>query len=1395
VKRHALMALLMPLISTASAFSLAADKSHVAVPAMMGNAKMGLLCAQAPEFASRDCQTTVIPDNGRTRALFPYIPEQYNLLYRDEDSRLFSQFSGYPFVVKHQDGVCSLENAAVITRKNTVDYPVYNYTCDGAAQESADLSRVQVNYIGAGVFQTENDAHFYGGITMDILHKEFAAMYPNTTVPCDSEAEYCLEQLNVVVNGSSEPYSSAWKDGRVLLGRGIIGNGGFSHATSLDIIAHETGHALLTWNSTIGYENNDTAAIQEAFADLTAVLVRNEFYKKLQAGGEQNFIESDAHQQLSTDGNFYYAMAWDKYVQNRALRYLYSPMTDGKSIDDWRDIEIETPGPHYQAGIFNRFFYRLSISEGWDIAKTFRLTMKAAQSCFVENTTFEHAAFCLIDAAEEQDKARVSAKLQEVGLIPTNSLVNNLDFSIERLYTSINYALAEPEQAELSALNIRLNEKPLYQWKSNYNTQSQFNAIKRAQLNLESGEHILSIETTNTQGETKTGHRLLSIFADPWCQPETGNILSNQLSVNGEDFVLEQSYTFLAPLNAWYQQSLGEFELHNISADKVLSVFYDLNRDRQFSDDEKVLSTTEYNTAIKLPNVDAVPGDMLVRMRVDDADASACAKNELSQSVDLKVHIEAGTPSTPIDFSHKQVEQTLKLVVTPSYANNTLFRWILPEQIIEQTASELEKAINAQGAYVIALEHVENDKVLSRATKQIELIADPNLVIACEAQNTKCVLSASHNSQNAAVEYKWTLAGEQITKQDNQSFTYDFAGYGEFDVALTMAYIDGTAEFSTNTRVTLEESLPDLSLTVGKQVNSLITLQASSEFDERYSLNWLIGGELQSSHEKNITYEFVSAQMVTLQLLKAGNVVKEVTQMVTPKADLNLEIKCEAQGTQCTFSMSHDAQQANVEYRWVLAGEELTKQDNQSFTYDFAGYGEFDVALTMAYIDGTAEFSAQTKIVLTESLPSLNFVVGKQINSLITLQASSEFDERYSLNWLIGDELQSSHEKNISYEFVSAQMVTLQLLKAGNVVKEVEQLVTPVSEPNLTIQCVVSGTQCELSVEHDLADVDLTYQWSLNGEKISKTSSEAFNYDFTNYGEFKISLILQVFDSNAEFATSTVVQIQEPEPLPEVNFNISQFNNTFTFALKSALPAEFEITIVIDGQEYVLENGQLQIEQQSDASSYVYLLKKAGQIVDQQTHDLQRATVPNLDFKCVADGLSCQFSATHDADTQVAEYVWSIGEVQEPVTTLEPNYVMQFLESGEYSVLLTVVIESGARFTIQKMVTVDEAPYEDVAISFSQHNATLKLETENSDSLSGQYQFVWLLNGEQTTAKQLETELATLATDYVVKLQVLLAGEVVKEVSQTIYVFEDIGLDFAWKSSSDSPLKFAFQSL
>ena len=42
-------------------------------------------------------------------------------------------------------------------------------------------------------------------------------MYPNTAVPCELGAEYCLQQLNVVVHGNAAKYTSSWTDGRVLL--------------------------------------------------------------------------------------------------------------------------------------------------------------------------------------------------------------------------------------------------------------------------------------------------------------------------------------------------------------------------------------------------------------------------------------------------------------------------------------------------------------------------------------------------------------------------------------------------------------------------------------------------------------------------------------------------------------------------------------------------------------------------------------------------------------------------------------------------------------------------------------------------------------------------------------------------------------------------------------------------------------------------------------------------------------------------------------------------------------------------------------------------------------------------------------------------------------------------
>ena len=59
-------------------------------------------------------------------------------------------------------------------------------------------------------------------------------------------------------------------------------------------------------------------------------------------------------------------------------------------------------------------------------------------------------------------------------------------------------------------------------------------------------------------------------------------------------------------------------------------------------------------------------------------------------------------------------------------------------------------------------------------------------------------------------------------------------------------------------------------------------------------------------------------------------------------------------------------------------------------------------------------------------------------------------------------------------------------------------------------------------------------------------------------------------------------------------------------------------------------------------------------------------------------------------------------------------------------------------------------------------------------------------------SKSALTELLTLTTDYTLKQQLLMVGRQVKEFSQTIYVYEDIGLDFTWQSNSENSLLFSF---
>ena len=74
-----------------------------------------------------------------------------------------------------------------------------------------------------------------------------------------------------------------------------------------------------------------------------------------------------------------------------AVRYLNNPPLDGYSIDHVEDY-YDGMDVHYSSGIFNKAFYLIATSRGWNTRMAFDIFCKANMDYWTPSTTFQQGA-------------------------------------------------------------------------------------------------------------------------------------------------------------------------------------------------------------------------------------------------------------------------------------------------------------------------------------------------------------------------------------------------------------------------------------------------------------------------------------------------------------------------------------------------------------------------------------------------------------------------------------------------------------------------------------------------------------------------------------------------------------------------------------------------------------------------------------------------------------------------------------------------------------------------------------------------------------------------------------------------------------------------------------------
>ncbi len=256
-----------------------------------------------------------------------------------------------PLDVVQSGSTCTLDSANVAT---------YNYNGSAIAPSgpwSFTCPR-NTNHAVNDAFAPMNDAHFFGNVVFN-MYKDYLNLRP-------------ISQKLAMRVHYANAYENAFWDGTAM----HFGDGAntFYPLVSLDVAAHEVSHGFTEQNSGLIYTNM-SGGMNEAFSDMAGEAA--EFY----ARGSNDWLVGA------------------EIVKNGvASRYFEDPTKDGKSIGH---ASKYTPGlnTHYSSGVYNRAYYNLAKTVGWDTKKAFQVMAHANDIYWTTNSTFDQGACGVAQAA------------------------------------------------------------------------------------------------------------------------------------------------------------------------------------------------------------------------------------------------------------------------------------------------------------------------------------------------------------------------------------------------------------------------------------------------------------------------------------------------------------------------------------------------------------------------------------------------------------------------------------------------------------------------------------------------------------------------------------------------------------------------------------------------------------------------------------------------------------------------------------------------------------------------------------------------------------------------------------------------------------------------------------
>ena len=273
----------------------------------------------------------------------------------------------YPLLEVDKD--CRMDTANVETvdmKHSNYEGEVHQFTCPENTYKAIN-----------GAYSPLNDAHYFGNLVFK-MYKDWYNVSP------------LQQKLRMRVHYGNNYENAFWDGSQMTFGDG---ENMFYPLVSLDVSAHEVSHGFTEQNSNLVY-TGQSGGINEAFSDIAGEAA--EFYSR----GENDWMVGE-----------------EIFKSTGALRYMDDPTKDGHSIGHASDY-VAGMDVHYSSGVFNKAFYLIANSEGWNTKRAFDIFVLANQMFWTRNASFVSAACGVLKATKNlgYKVTDVTAAFDQVGV-------------------------------------------------------------------------------------------------------------------------------------------------------------------------------------------------------------------------------------------------------------------------------------------------------------------------------------------------------------------------------------------------------------------------------------------------------------------------------------------------------------------------------------------------------------------------------------------------------------------------------------------------------------------------------------------------------------------------------------------------------------------------------------------------------------------------------------------------------------------------------------------------------------------------------------------------------------------------------------------------------------------